>query len=194
MIRRLLNLLTALSLLLCVAACVLWVRSYWTFSEAGYHVGRCFERRYDVRYKSDSIHLTVDRGRFYVEHSWEQCDRVVGPPPLYTEGRHWDWFEYHGRSGGDRYAGRAWDLQSGGFGMQRGSGGFDGLTLGVTLVGIPAWALALGFATAPAITATRWRRRGPQRRGRCASCGYDLRATPGRCPECGTIAAPPTAA
>jgi hypothetical protein len=29
--RRLLNLLTALSLLLCVAACVLWVRSYWAF-------------------------------------------------------------------------------------------------------------------------------------------------------------------
>jgi hypothetical protein len=51
---------------------------------------------------------------------------------------------------------------------------------------LPHWfAIALG-ATPTMLLSLRLVRRGRRAAsGRCATCGYDLRATPERCPECG---------
>ena len=52
----------------------------------------------------------------------------------------------------------------------------------LVLIGLP---VSLIFLWASA----RWARQGRRARaGLCAACGYDLRATPGRCPECGRVA------
>ena len=54
---------------------------------------------------------------------------------------------------------------------------------------IPWWSLFLLFSLLPGTRlAARVRRRSQRRRGLCPACGYDLRATPQRCPECGQAA------
>jgi hypothetical protein len=55
-------------------------------------------------------------------------------------------------------------------------------------LGLHDWFLCLLFALLPAWRAVALARRPKKRPGFCAICGYDLRATPDRCPECGTVA------
>lgn len=52
---------------------------------------------------------------------------------------------------------------------------------------IPWWPIIALFAAAPASALVRRRRRGRYAaRGGCRDCGYDLRHSPERCPECGS--------
>jgi hypothetical protein len=54
---------------------------------------------------------------------------------------------------------------------------------------LPDWALLLFTSILPGVRLLRWRlRRVRTSAGCCGICWYDLRATPGRCPECGTNA------
>ena len=57
-------------------------------------------------------------------------------------------------------------------------------------VRIPYWLLATAAGVLPALWVWRRSRDGRLRLlGLCPACGYDLRATPGRCPECGAVPA-----
>ena len=51
-------------------------------------------------------------------------------------------------------------------------------------IGVPLWLCSLFFGY---LSVRSIRRRKEPLPGHCRVCGYDLRATPDRCPECGTI-------
>ena len=160
MVRRLLNLLTALSLLLFVAVCVLWVRSYWIGSVFGYRAppsggvyGNCYLASYDGRLAYSRLLKTQADG---------QVGLYANDYPLAPD------YEM--------------DVGFAGFGYRS----LNHRTFTLKEWRLPYWAPATLLAVPPAVALLRRRK---SRRDRtlnlCPSCGYDLRATPDRCPECG---------
>jgi hypothetical protein len=181
MTRLLLNLLTVLSLLLCVAIVGLWAQSY----------RKPYAHPYD---RKGPVYCEVrsERGKFI-------SVTVKGPRP---QRQAWSWLLVGDppRPRGTFYpaAGEVY-----GFGPLVIRTGMGSMSYGATLAGpdvasglpyrfvaIAYWLPALVTAMLPAAWMIR---RGSRRRARrqamglCPACGYDLRATPGRCPECGTI-------
>ena len=53
---------------------------------------------------------------------------------------------------------------------------------------VPHWVFVMLFAVPPLLRVRAWRRHHRRAKaGTCVKCGYDLWATPQRCPECGTM-------
>jgi hypothetical protein len=160
--RIVLNGLTGLSLILAVLVAVMWVRSQW---------------RSDAVWTSTRAGLTRPRAIFLSNGLAISAVHWVTPAPIsmasYRSG-----LPLHG----------SWDHSCLGVGWEKKSSPIASWTM----IAIPyAYLLAL-FSLLPAIRLFHWvRRRGLNRPGHCATCGYDLRATPDRCPECGTLAAAP---
>ncbi|MDB5293257.1 MAG: hypothetical protein JWL69_4498 [Phycisphaerales bacterium] len=179
--RRIFTLLSALSLLLCVGTCVMWVRSYRVVDRIDFDgVGRSFEIR-----TNDHALLVEWTSRPYRSAGWETT------PPTYSEPfnefvrpQH---IVYPQASGiPDAYEWLGFFLEPT-YHQAPGDKQYD---CWFTEVGIPYYFL---FALT-ALPIFVWARRRYQSRGRkhlnlCPSCGYDLRATPDRCPECGAIPA-----
>ena len=184
--RLLLNLVTALSLLLCVASCALWVWTASTMHWVGYAT------RHDAETRQARHVLGSGGGALSY-----QC--VLAPPPPRPGAR---WFPEGVRTGSISVSGNELADQAGrvgvrflGFGYYHfviDDSGYSGHPQGMTFVGayVPHGFLVAVFVAGPAarVTLRLVRRRGRKAAGLCPRCGYDLRATPGRCPECGTAA------
>jgi hypothetical protein len=69
-------------------------------------------------------------------------------------------------------------------------GSMPGTTMSTVYHGgvVPLWSILLPSAVPPILWLAR-RKRAPAPMSACTACGYDLRATPDRCPECGAVPA-----
>jgi hypothetical protein len=166
--RRIVAIWSALSLLLLIATAVLWIRSYWVADSLDWNRGDGFIIAISSRgrFGSEQIHFGQQGGSWTFQGHGRQAPFKL-PINLPTSGV----------SGWPRLGILYIGLPSGGF-MQ-----------GSCII-LPAWLMAIGTGLLPAWWLASYRRRLRLKRQQggelCVSCGYDLRATTERCPECGT--------
>ena len=157
------TILSVLSLLLCLATLALWVRSYWRVDSVGYS-------------KVSGVLWT-----------WSSAESRAGRITLFQNSVHSDFVPAEFR-GWQVFASTDYKTPLGpstffGFGTTADKLFYAQYGKGVYF---PHWFLALLFAILPALYLRAFiRSRRVQRLGLCRLCGYDLRATPERCPECG---------
>jgi hypothetical protein len=181
--RRLFTILAALSLLLFVVIAVVCARSFLIYDVIEY-------RRVDGRGEvvaAWSVASALGRvvlsasdpgkprlpqldGRRWAAVTWDDVNGSLVPDPVPPKVYNLHWWRFDWRAGGRT--------------------GSDGNRYLAAEVIVPYWFLAL----VTLLPAGSWLRRGQRlrrrrTRGLCPRCGYDLRATPERCPECGAVPA-----
>ena len=162
--RRLFTLVSLLSLLLCATTAAVWVRSYR------------FLDQWNAPRSRDSVVLDSQRGFIWGMYSSVRDPREVSG--------------YRSQAGNfqapadDAYdaADRKWRVPGVTVVADTDLGPNDH----VVLVFVSDWLIVALFAMLPLTWCATTLRKGAERpKGHCRSCGYDLRATPDRCPECG---------
>jgi hypothetical protein len=180
-VRHFFTTVSALSLLLCLTICVLWVRSYRPVLDY-------------VAWRGHTTWMLQSKGgRLWVE-MWRGADPVP-TRPAYA----YPWWLLRGTTNPPyqphtpiemaySIPPATWSNLFGFAWFDSGPSPKSGLWFPQQrMLLIPYWSL-LGLALViPVIMLIRsWLKGLRARRGLCPTCGYDLRATPERCPECGT--------
>ena len=164
-----------MSLLLILAVCALWVRSHrvggsivyttlepdaeglhWNYGIISAHGRATMSRVALPGHVPSPRRLSVATGR-PDEFQYDVADDSRAPL-RYRLGFYGYW-----RTTSAGYTGRGWEVR------------------------FPYWLVLILTSLLPLAESARiYRRRSPQAAGLCPRCGYDLRASPERCPECGT--------
>jgi hypothetical protein len=168
---------------LCLIAMVVWVRSYWALDTVQH------TRQSTAQEWVTMTRWTLLSGRGNMTLIREHGEWNAGGGRTRWEGRGWEW-------GTPRPPASFLDVLLGSRAPSVWNRvGFDAFSRSWSAppefeayraVSFPLWLPAAVLAVLPAVRrggACRTRRRSS--RGLCRTCGYDLRATPGRCPECG---------
>lgn len=169
--RRLLTIASALSMLLCVAMVVLWVQSYLSYLAIGYW----FVNGSDGHDHGYFLGSSRSRLLLVADHP---TSPALAPPSRF----------YFIRKDVDSYSPPwLWDssprrISCAGFSYEvRLTKNYPG-----SAIFVPYWFLLVLLLSPVWVRLKRaLKRRAP---GICVCCGYDLRATPDRCPECGAVA------
>ena len=194
--RILANILTTLSLLLSLALAGLWARSYWHSEKAcrwRYATSTDETRLLSLASERGKAEMTLLRTKYppgvaILEERAQETKLIVPKAFTCTYPNGWWMFNYSvappPRQHWWEHLGIFMRLEKGlRWGTSPGVGSF-------TYLGAPYWLLFALTATAPTMRGLRWwKRRRRIRGGLCLNCGYDLRESPDRCPECGVAMA-----
>ena len=158
-------------LLLAATSAVFWLRSYWWRDSWGYDFAKPYAFTTFASFPGEVCFIRTDE--------WAPAPTTMGGE------RRWQWRTEAYSSNHPLRAPKAYPI----FPLQFAFGPMHSPFAAKPgfYAASPFWALILLFAAAAAIPVVGpLRRRRRLRRGLCETCGYDLRASPERCPECGT--------
>ncbi len=169
LLRWLFNLAAGVSLTLFVLIGVFWVRSYWIGDAIEFR--RCSQLPRFTQYETCSLRQAYGT----VQLNYQLTGQAFILRKKFVPGLSLEHSEP--QQGAVRIYTPIWGTHS--LNPQSTSGWY---------VVLPDWILLIVFGVMPAIAGMLWRRDWSRKRhGQCLHCGYDLRASPGRCPECGAI-------
>jgi len=174
---KLFNVVSAISALLCLMVIALWVRSYWLSDN----------------WVRDAPSARMGVGSALGRIAWRHVSYTPGMPVQFNGAPGYQVIKVTSPASVSVATPGSWSFagfRGSHYQMAVGRPPAPSWAITIDEFTLPLWAPALASGVLPALWLLLWAHRRRRRTaGCCPRCGYDLRATPDRCPECGAVPA-----